>query len=261
MKARLLVIGAGAAAIAALAALTGPASVLAAPRTPGVARIGILPPRNPGHNVRPRPFFLGMSACRRGKDSGSCDRAVLSAIAHARSVLEGMRGMYFTVAAYRKLTHAEQLFVTVNLERVARHLPPAVELTRSLDKIAQAGAAKDDDPPLGRLPRHLPGGGYPVAAGGNWAGGFLNPLGADYGWMYDDAGSRWGHRDNILGTFVTRSSCRASHRALVMGAGYIGSGMAYGDSETELLVGVCGPSPTDTVLTWTRAKALLRITF
>jgi hypothetical protein len=32
-----------------------------------------------------------------------------------------------------------------------------------------------------------------------------------------------------------------------------------GDSETELVAGLCGRSPTDTVLSWKRAKHLLRI--
>jgi hypothetical protein len=37
-------------------------------------------------------------------------------------------------------------------------------------------------------------------------------------------------------------------------------GKTYGDSETELLAGVCGPTPTDIVLTWAKAKKLLHIT-
>jgi hypothetical protein len=38
-------------------------------------------------------------------------------------------------------------------------------------------------PPLGEVPNRLPGGGHWVSLGGNWAGGWDNPLGADYGWM------------------------------------------------------------------------------
>jgi hypothetical protein len=44
-----------------------------------------------------------------------------------------------------------------------------------------------------------------------------------------------------------------------MGAGHVTKGRAYGDSETELLVGVCGPTPTDRVMSWARAKSLLHI--
>ncbi|MGH3410370.1 MAG: hypothetical protein ACRDRJ_48930, partial [Streptosporangiaceae bacterium] len=37
----------------------------------------------------------------------------------------------------------DQLFVTVNLERIERGLRPAVVLTHSLDKVAQVGANAD----------------------------------------------------------------------------------------------------------------------
>ncbi|MGO8958222.1 MAG: hypothetical protein ACLQFR_12760 [Streptosporangiaceae bacterium] len=46
-----------------------------------------------------------------------------------------------------------------------------------------------------------------------------------------------------------------------MGAGYTGSGKQYGDSETELLVGVRGHAPTDVILRWTTAKRLLHVKF
>ena len=48
---------------------------------------------------------------------------------------------------------------------------------------------------------------------------------------------------------------------LAMGAGYIGSGKQYGDSETELLVGVCGHAPTNVIFRWTTAKRLLDVKF
>jgi hypothetical protein len=44
-----------------------------------------------------------------------------------------------------------------------------------------------------------------------------------------------------------------------MGAGHVTRGKAFGDSETELLVGVCGKAPTDVVMTWHRAKRLLHV--
>lgn len=251
-------------AAATAAALLGQTAALAAPGSlpgaPGIARTGIVPPRNPHRSLPPRPDFLGLAACRTARDGTTCDRNVLRAIARARGVLEHRRGMSFSLTAYRKLRHIEQLFVTVDLERMARGLPPAIVLTRSLDKIAQAGANNDNDPPLSRLPGRLPGGGHWIAAGGNWAGGWRNPLGSDYAWMYDD-GPGWGHRDNILGTFSTRSRCGGSRSELAMGAGYIGSGKQYGDSETELLLGVCGPTPTDAIFTWARARKLLHVRF
>jgi hypothetical protein len=36
------------------------------------------------------------------------------------------------------------------------------------------------------VPRRLHGGGRTVYASANWAGGWVNPFGADYAWMYDD---------------------------------------------------------------------------
>ena len=185
---------------------------------------------------------------------------MLKAIAHARTVLEKLGGMSFSLAAYEKLTPDEQLFVSANLERVERGLPAAVVLTKSLDKVAQIGANHDDDPPLGDVHSPLPGGGSWVSLGGNWAGGFENALGADYGWMYDDRSSAWGHRDNILGRYVTASSCGGQRHEIAMGTGHVTRGKTYGDSETELLAGVCGPTPTDVVLTWAKAKKLLHIT-
>ena len=219
---------------------------------------GILPPHNPAKNLAPDPSFLGSRHCAGGRDGSACNSIVLRAITHARKVLEKFGGMSFSLSAYERLTPDEQLFVTANLERTERGLPAAVVLTRSLDKVAQDGANADTDPPLGEVPNPLPGGGHWVSLGGNWAGGWDNPLGADYGWMYDD-GPGWGHRDNILGKLATTSSCGGSRHEVAMGAGHVTKGKAYGDSETELFAGVCGPTPTAVVLTWAKAKKLLHI--
>ena len=248
----------GAIALAAVA-LLGPAAVTA---SAGVAipDRGVLPPKNPAHNVSPSPDFLVAASCGHGGDSAACNTRVLRAVAHARSVLEKIGGMSFSLAAYEKLTPVEQLFVTANLERVERGLSPVVVLTRSLDKIAQAGAVADQDPDLRKVPGTLPGGGHWVKLGGNWAGGFDNALGADYGWMYDDKGSAWGHRDNVLGKYVSASACGGQRHEIAMGAGHVTKGKAYGDSETELFAGICGPTPTDVVMTWAKAKKLLHIT-
>ena len=247
----------GAIALSA-AVLLGSASLAA---SASVARpaAGVLPPKNPTRNVNPDPYFLGSASCAGGKDSAACNTLVLHAITHARSVLEKIGGMSFSLAAYEKLTADEQLFVSANLERVKRGLPAVTVLTRSLDTIAQDGANADSDPPLNKVPGKLAGGGRWISLGGNWAGGFDNALGADYGWMYDDKGSAWGHRDNILGGYVSASSCGGQRHEIAMGAGHVTKGKAYGDSETELFAGICGPAPTDVVMTWTKAKKLLKI--
>lgn len=248
----------GAIALTAVA-LLGSAAVAASAgvATPGR---GILPPKNPARNVSPSPDFLSARSCARGGDSAACNTIVLRAVAHARQVLERFGGMSFSLAAYEKLTPGEQLFVTANLERVERGLPAIVALTKSLDRVAQDGANADADPPLSKVPGTLPGGGYWISLGGNWAGGYDNPLGADYGWMYDDKGSAWGHRDNILGKYVSSSLCGGRRYEIAMGAGHVTKGKAYGDSETELFAGICGPTPTDVVITWAKARKLLHIT-
>jgi hypothetical protein len=240
------------------AVLVGSASVAATASADRPAT-GILPPKNPARNVNPSPNFLGSGSCAGGKDTAACNTIVLHAITHARSVLEKIGGMSFSLAAYEKLTPDEQLFVSANLERVKRGLPAVTVLTRSLDTVAQDGANADTDPPLNKVPSRLPGGGRWISLGGNWAGGFDNALGADYGWMYDDKGSNWGHRDNILGRYVSAAPCGGQAHEIAMGAGHVTKGKAYGDSETELFAGVCGHTPTDVVMTWAQAKKLLHI--
>jgi len=67
--------------------------------------------------------------------------------------------MTISLTAYEQLTPDEQLFASANLERVERGLPAITVLTKSLDKVAQTGAADDADPPLDQVPDQLPGGG------------------------------------------------------------------------------------------------------
>jgi hypothetical protein len=255
-------------AIAVVWMWAGPAGADAAASRAAAAHTGIVPPKNPSRSLAPRPDFLGTGSCASSSNGRACNREVLKAIAHARKVLEKMGGMSFSLTAYLKLTSAEQLFVTADLERTERGLPPATVLSRSLDKVAQLGARRDEDPPLSKVPATLPGGGQVVGLGGNWAGGWPNALGADYGWMYDDGlhspnedctkhdrSGCWGHRDNILGTFSSKASCGGGASALAMGAGYA----AKRNSRTELFAGLCGKAPTDVVLTWAKAQSLLGI--
>jgi hypothetical protein len=252
LSARLGAVAVTAAALLASAAVAASAGVAAPDK-------GIIPPKNPARNVAPSPNFLSASSCRGGGDSAACNTIVLRAVTHARTVLEKIGGMSFSLAAYEKLSPDEQLFVTANLERVERGLPAITVLSRSLDTVAQDGANADTDPPLKKVPSRLAGGGRWLSLSGNWAGGFDNALGADYGWMYDDQGSLWGHRDNILDGYVSAASCGGQRHEIAMGAGHVTKGKAYGDSQTELFAGVCGPTPTDVVLTWGRAKQLLHI--
>ncbi|MHB1988662.1 MAG: spore germination YkwD domain-containing protein [Acidimicrobiales bacterium] len=235
-------------------------------------RPGILPPKNPAKSLPPSPNFIDSTTCFGGKDTAACNALILKAIASARKLLENMGPVSLNLAAYDKMSPVEQLFVTANLERTARGLAPATELTRSLDLVAQAGALAGGDPNVAPLAgKTLPGGGIVIQAGGNWATGYDNPLGSDYGWMYDDgpggpntecnlvASACWGHRDNILDTYATKKLCQGETFQTVMGAGYRAVGAVDGDGETQVFAGVCGKAPTDPVLTWAKAKSLLGI--
>lgn len=234
----------------------------------GLSHHGILPPRNPAASLWPAPSFL--ASCAQGDDGDQCNGLTLAAIDHARQALENLGGVSFSLTGYEKLSPDDQLFVTVDLERTARGLPPVQVLSRSLDAVAQDGAQADRDPAIGEVPRVLPGGGRIAYLGATWAGGWVSPLGSDYAWMYDDGpGSSnedcrtagpalcWGHRDIILVAFDSQSCGGAGE--LAMGAGHAVLAGGYGESDTEILAGVCGPAPTDAVFTWAEAKKLLRI--
>jgi hypothetical protein len=249
-------------AVLAGAALAAPA---AASTSHAASGRGILPPGDPSQSLSSAPGFL--ASCAQGTDTAGCNSLAVAEIDHARQVLEKLGGMSFSLAAYEKLSPDEQLFVITDLERTERGLAPATVLSASLDRIAQAGARADTDPALGEVPRILPGGGRPAYLGAIWAGGLVNALGSDYAWMYDDgpggnnlfcrtAGSAgcWGHRNIILTSFGP-ASCRGGQAELAIGAGHVIG--TEGESDAEVLAGVCGPAPTDAVFTWARAQKLL----
>ena len=222
---------------------------------------GIQLPGNPSRSMKPGTALL--SSCTAGDDTSTCNQLALTAISQARRSLEKMSGMTLSLAAYDRLTPAQQLFVVVNLERTERGLAPAAVLSRSLSRIAQAGAQAGRDPALGSIPRTMPGGGRTATAGSVWSGGWINPLGADYAWMYDDGpgganldcttshhAGCWGHRDVIL----TRTTC-----PLAIGTGHATAAAGYRESDTVLITSTCGHTPTDATFTWTKAKHLLGI--
>jgi hypothetical protein len=255
----------GTAALAS-AAVTGSACGALASTT---GHRGILLPGNPARSMKPGTSLL--SSCGAGDNSSTCNQLALTAIGQARRALEKMGGMSLSLPAYARLTPARQLFVVVNLERTERGLAPAAVLSKSLSAVAQAGARAGRDPAAGSVLRRLPGGGRAVYAGATWSGGWINPLGADYAWMYDDGpgGSNldcrggssrlcWGHRDILL-TGFSRASCRGGRGELAMGAGHAGRAAGYGESDTVLMTGVCGPAPSDAIFTWAEAKKQLGI--
>ena len=207
---------------------------------------GILPPSNPAANlpapaafqtsgpcqVVPGGYSCPQAPCFDGvvpnlqqafytlQENQKCTNAALAAINSARAA-EGVGPMSLP-SNWSSLTVPEQVFVASNLERVARGVPALVGMAGPLDSDAQTGANAGGDPALAQSY----GGITSSASGSIWAGGELNPLLADYDWMYGDgynggaaggnidctspkASGCWGHRDIILGAYtgITCSTC------------------------------------------------------
>jgi hypothetical protein len=195
------------------------------------------------------------------------------------------------------------LLVVLDLERVGRGLPPLAGIVASLDAVAQRGTQVAGDAPgtfedptfpagfslgsgtLFAYRCHATGSGFTCGGAGNpgasiAAGGNINVLDADYGWMYDDGfgGSNfdcrspnapgcWGHRDNILGRYPTHTrfvsgtwgtslSEVAPRRALpVMGAGALQpNGVGPHGNFTAIFTSVSGSVPAF-IYTWKQAVA------
>ena len=235
--------------------------------------------------------------------SVDCEHEELAAIDNARSK-EGVGPMYLPLD-FNSLSGVEQLLVVIDLERVGRGLPPFVGIVRSLDTVAQGGAQESGQPAgafgdpafparfsvgPGSVLAYLchstrvqhvscAGSGNPgdsIAAGSN-----ISALDADYVWMYNDGyggpnfdcqtpkkGGCWGHRDNILGRYPTRTrfisgpwgstvSIVSARRAVpVMGAGWVepnGTGGPQGNW-TAIFTSVAGKTPR-LVYTWKQALA------
>jgi hypothetical protein len=150
--------------------------------------------------------------------SAACVDSVLYDINYARS-LEGVGPMSLPTN-YAELTIPQQFLAVVNLERTARGLSPEYGLGSAMDQQAQQGAGAGTDP-------HLVSSGNFVDTGGV-AAGSINPLVADYSYLYEDgyggnnlactsstASGCWLHRSIILNSACATGSC-----TLVMGAAF-----------------------------------------
>jgi hypothetical protein len=233
--------------------------------------------------------------------SAACEQAELAAIDNARAK-EGVGPMYLP-SDYNSLTGDEQLLVVIDLERVGRGLPPVAGIVASLDRVAQRGT----DPagaPAGSFedPTFSPGfrvgkgtlfayrchgsNGFSCGRDGNpgaaiGAGNQIGALDSDYGWMYNDgyggsnydcktpnASGCWGHRDNILGHYPTKTryvsltadaglvAGRERKAEIVMGAGYLqpnGGGGPQANA-TAIFASVSGRRPK-LVYSWKQALA------
>ncbi|HUB75498.1 MAG TPA: hypothetical protein VL977_00510 [Solirubrobacteraceae bacterium] len=277
---------------------------------------GIVPPRNPAANVAPSPNYDNCQSDGYCVDeppcyapgsfaaqfsSPDCVDAEVQAIDNARAK-EGVGPMYLP-SDYASLTAQEQLLVVIDLERVGRGLPPIAGIVASMDGVAQKGT-QVAGAPAGTFEDPAFPGGFQIGAGARFAwrchgsasgfscdgsgqpgaaiaaGGDINALDADYGWMYDDgpggsnfdcrtptASGCWGHRDNILGRYPTRSAFTSGawgsslaagakrRTTLVMGAGALqpdGAGGPQGNF-TAIFAAVVGRARL--VYTWKQARA------
>jgi|GEM_PF-1832036 len=151
------------------------------------------------------------------------------------------------------LTPDEQQFVIVDLERVARGLPPVMALAPALDALALAGAAAGTDPRATGVWADYPG-------GSNWAAD-AQPAAAMYRYMYQDGwgGSAaatpnidctgpggagcWGHRRNVL--VACSPTC-------IMGVGTVAPAGGGLGSSAQIFVRYDG-FPVPVAYTWTDA--------
>ncbi|MHB8682087.1 MAG: CAP domain-containing protein [Acidimicrobiales bacterium] len=226
-----------------------PAPKPAASAVPATQKRGILPPAVPPQNIPPSPDFLQSCQGTQYDDSATCVDATLSAIDNARA-REGLPAMALP-SNWAQLSVQQQLYVSTNLERTVRGLPPLTAMATALDQASAQGAARSTDP--------SPPSGFPFTQwGSNWAGAVGNPLEAVYYWMYDDGlGSSnidctqsnqsgcWGHRQNVL-LNLTCTVC-------VMGTGYVPNGWNNDPSLAELLVDTSGQPAEE--FTWSQELA------
>jgi hypothetical protein len=202
---------------------------------------------DPAQNVAPSPAYWSVCT-QEGTSSQACIDTVVQAIDGARA-LEGVGSMTLPTG-FAALTAAQQTFVVTNLERVDRGLPPVVGMVDSLNGLATAAAGADADPTLSSWSV----GSFQVSGWSSIWAGDLNPLAADYDWMYNDgwgpSGSDnldcqssgdpgcWGHRNAIL----------RSGSDLITGVGTQQQSRWF--SVSQILVSGSGPNPPFT-FSWT----------
>ena len=156
--------------------------------------------KDPAHNT---PIRRVPSSCSSAPTGKVCINAVVYYLDKARSRVH--LPPYALPANFPSLSPPRQLFILVNLDRIAYHLPPFPGMTSALNHDALvSGVLPADDPHPSNtsgLTMWWPG----------WAGGFYNAPMAYEGWMWDDGlGSNnprctptdhsrcWGHRHSVL---------------------------------------------------------------
>lgn len=267
------------------------ANVFPDPNYDGCSADGLCVEGRPCYTARFAPDFA----------APACEQEELQAIDNARAK-EGVGPMYLP-SNYNSLSGDEQLLVVIDLERTDRGLAAFAGIVASPDSVAQKGtqvsgqpAGTFEDPslpaPFSVGPGtelayncHPGGGGDACEGSGNpgasiAAGGEISALDADYDWMYSDgygssnsdcetpqAEGCWGHRDNILGAYPTRTrfiskspgsslSTVSTRRAVpVMGAGSLQpTGGGPQGNWTAIFASVTGRTPAF-VYSWHSALA------
>jgi hypothetical protein len=194
--------------LAALAAVAASAFTVVGSATGPAGAAGIVPPSNPANSVPPQ-VVPDCSLSPVDDTNAVCIDSVLHNINYARS-LEGL-GPLVLPSGYASDTVPVQQLIIADEERGDRGLSQFSGLVARLDAAALTGAQTNSDP--------VPPSGFTyTSAGSNFAKDYT-PLGADYAWMYDDGypgtnldctssadSGCWGHRDTILGNWVTTGS-------------------------------------------------------
>ncbi len=169
----------------------------------GSAAQGALAVENPTANIA-IPSNGDPGVCTSAPTGSACEDAAVADLNNAHQQ-EGLAA-YALPGDFTSLPSNEQLFVLVDLDRVAYGLTPVAGLNSTLDEDAQAAMESDSDPDFAQAQS------LGISAGAsNWAGGPQNVLFAYYLWMYDDgyggdngdcttpsSSGCWGHRDNVL---------------------------------------------------------------
>lgn len=239
--------------VVAVAAMVLSAGGLAACSSASSAPSGV--PDPPG-NVSPVPDYPSWCAPSGVDVRSTCLRLALAAVDDARRTEH--LGPMAVPAALASMPVAEQLFIAVDEERVARGLPPFVGMSDGLDAVAQRAADRSTLPPVPATD---------ATGDDEWIGGVVNGLDADDEWMYDDGpgsgvpdcGSAttsgcWADRHIVLDDFGGRGQ-------LVMGVGFDGTGDRTpsdrgGTSLAAVFVRTTEPGRLD--YTWAQARRALR---
>jgi hypothetical protein len=206
---------------------------------------------DPARNVAASP---GFSSCWTARMSSHCLDLELAAINHARAGEDV--GPMVLPRGFAHESTARQVFIVTDLERTARGLRPFAMLVGPLDSLAATAAHQHRDP---SLPSWTVGRAHAWQWVSNWADD-INPLAADYDYMYNDGYSRhgtingdctsprsngcWSHRHNILTRYPRRQ------RLLLAGAAAVQQGQLQ--SSAIIMVGASGRAP-HAVYTWRQA--------